>query len=117
MPEVNQSLGCPKGDSFTFSIAMQPNPDGSLPDLTGATAVWYLAEGQFDGAPIYVTKTNANGLSISKPATTWIITVGLDPADTATVPAGTYFQQCKVTLQDGGTDRVESGPFVLSVGI
>jgi hypothetical protein len=117
MATTNNAIGCPRGDSFVFAIEMQPNADGSQPDLTGATAEWYLAEGQFDGAKKYVTKTNANGIVISKPADKWLVLVPLDPVDTANVPAGTYFQQCKVTLQDSGVDRVESGPFVLSVGL
>lgn len=112
--ETNQSLSCAQGDSFAFAIDMQPNPDGTSPDLTGATASWALCQSWFKGAALYLTKNSGAGITIEQANGVWQVIVVLDPADTANVPYGMLYHECKVTLADGSVSHVATGPFELT---
>lgn len=113
MTVANQSLGCTVGDTFAFAITMQPNPDATIPDLTGATATWDLLEGDFAEAVVLIHKTIGTGVSITQIDGAWTIIVGLTPTDTAIAP-GLYYHKCELTLADGSKSHPETGPFVLS---
>jgi len=114
---TDQNLSMSKGDTFVFEIDMQAN--GTPVDLTGATAQWVLAESWFDGAPIYLTKTPGSGVTITQESGVWKIIVQILPADTApsTIPSGTLYHDCKVTLSDGSVSHVASGEFVLDPSV
>lgn len=104
----DEALGCAQGDTFTFAIDMQPNSDGSLPDLTGASAEWALEDGNYKGARVWLTKSGAIQRADSG---VWFITVTLTHDDTLSVRAGVRHHICKVTLADGSVSHPASGPF------
>lgn len=114
--DILQAVGCTKGDYFPFTIGIDPYEDGTYPDLTGATALWTLYEGMFEGAQALLQKSSADGgVTINRDdATHWQLIVNLDPADTASIPAGLYYHDAKVLI-GGGTQpsHIEGGPFEL----
>lgn len=116
---INAPIGCSKGDLFIFEIDMQDDtdPDTSPLSLAGATGQWVLAESWFDGAKIFVTKIPGSGLFINQEGGIWKIIVQLDPADTVSVPSGTLYHDCKVTLSDNTVAHVASGQFVLDASV
>lgn len=113
MPTQDQNIGCTQGDSFTFGITVLPYADNTVPDLTGASAVWALQEGNFDGANVLITKDNPPEIFITQDAGSWQVIVELDPADTIGIPRGTYYHTCKVTLATGVISHIEGGAFLL----
>lgn len=114
---ANQSLGCIKGDNAVFEIDMTTTA-GPV-DLTGAAAQWVLAESWFDSSHIFLTKTSAvsGGITITNDAGTWKVVIQLSPTDTLTIPSGTLFHDCKVTLSDASVAHVASGPFILEPSV
>lgn len=115
MPFDSEQLECSQGDTFTFGIVMQPSPDGSLPDLTGAAAEWTLSDGNYSGARVRLTKSTASGgLTIALVSGAWNITGALDPADTPGIPAGVRHHECKLTLANGAVSHPAKGPFILA---
>jgi len=112
-----QNLSSAKGDTFAFEIDMQPGVDGSVPDLSGATATWILAESWFDGASIFLTKSSGNGVFIQQESGVWKVIVALDAVDTAAVPGGTLYHECKVVLSGGDIAHIASGTFELNPSV
>jgi hypothetical protein len=102
MPTIDQALGCRQSDTFAFAITILPYADGSIPDLTGASAVWALKEGNYTGAGALISKTDAPSIVINQDdESNWQVVVGLEPEDTINIPRGMYYHQCKVTLASG----------------
>jgi hypothetical protein len=116
MPFPDQTLTTTKGDSFAFEIDLVANPGDAAPDLTDATARWTLAESWFDGARSFVTKTSGAGVFINNDSG-WKVIVALDPVDTANVPAGLMYHECRVVLSDGSISHIASGDFNLLASI
>ena len=112
---TGQTITLLKGDTLNFEIDMQTS--GGPVDLTGASAQWVLAESWFDGAKIFLTKTPGSGLTLNQELGVWKIVIAIAPTDTATVPTGTLYHDCKVTLQNGTVAHVASGEFVLSPSV
>jgi hypothetical protein len=110
MTEVNQALGCKQGDSYDFSITMQPGED-----LTGAEIEWTLTEGLFYGARAVLTKAPASVFLNSDPGINrWQIIMQLTSAETAAIAPATYYHEAKVKLNTGKIRTIEGGPFVLA---
>ena len=107
-----ETLQCIKGDTLIFEIDMEAGVD-----FTGAHGVWTLQESWFDGAKVFLTKDDIGdgSLFINQELGVWKVIVEVDPVDTETIPAGTLFHTCKVTLADGTVGHVASGPFVLGL--
>src|SRR3954468_12975695 len=114
MATRDQNIGCRIGDSFTFPISILPYPDGTQPDLTGASARWGLQEGNYTGAAVLVDKTVPPFIFIQQDdALNWQVVVELDPIDTVNLARGIYYHQCKVTLSTGIVSHIEGGAFAL----
>jgi hypothetical protein len=114
MPTRDQNIGCTQGDSFTFAITILPYPDNTVPDLTAATAQWVMQEGNYTDAAVLVVKNAPPHIYISQDeAANWQVVVGPDPEDTANLPRGMYYHQCRVALANGEVSHVEGGAFLL----
>jgi hypothetical protein len=114
MATRDQNLGCTIGDDFSFAVVMLPYPDGTLPDLTGATASWALQEGNFTGAAILIQKTTAPDIFVNQDDNlNWQIVVSLEAEDTINIPRGIYYQQTRIVLGNGVVSHVEGGAFAL----
>src|SRR6478735_2693804 len=116
MATQDQALGCSQGDTFNFAIQLTANPDGSQPDLTGASGVWSLLEGNYDEADALITKATPVGGVIQNIGGKWAAVFGLLPADTMNLRPGLYFHKCKITLSSGEVSHIEGGPFNLDIG-
>lgn len=89
MVKKNQDFEMVSGDTktITFTIEDQDAGDGSAKDLTNVdTLTWKLNTGV---ASTTVTKSLGSGVTITD-AANGIVKVSLDPADTASIPAGSY---------------------------
>jgi hypothetical protein len=114
MPTRDQNTGCTIGDSFTLGINVLPYADGTQPDLTGASAVWSLSEGNYTGAAVLITKDEPPEIFINQlEDLSWQIVVELEPADTISIPRGMYYHQCRVTLAGGLVSHIDGGAFLL----
>jgi hypothetical protein len=109
---VISDLACTQGDTFSFAIAMQANPDGSPVDLTGGSAEWTVSDGLYTGAAVRITKSTISGIIIQQINSVWTISVGLSHADTQSL-RGVYYHECKVTFADGGEDHPAAGTFTV----
>jgi hypothetical protein len=94
------------GDQWQIVFACHKS-DGTVLDLTGATAEWRLDD--FDGVNI-LTKTTADALAILPPATDGLCALTLDgDADTAAILPGYYRDQLRVVTGDGVRTTQSSG--------
>jgi hypothetical protein len=114
MATRDQNIGCTQGDDFTFAITILPYPDGTVPDLAGASARWALMEGNFTGAAVLIDKTASGEIFINTDDEgNWQVVVELDSANTQNIPRGMYYHQCVVTLAGGLKSHIEGGAFLL----
>ena len=67
----------------------------------------------------YTTDTSDTDALISKTVTslpsaaTGVYTITIDPADTSTIPKGSYFYDIKIKLSDGTIYKLSEGKFLL----
>jgi hypothetical protein len=114
MPTRDQNIGCTIGDSFTFAITILPYADNTMPDLTGASAIWAMQAGNYSGAEVLITKDQSPEIAISQDdASNWQVVVELEPGDTINIPRGIYYHQCRMVLATGVVSHIEGGAFVL----
>jgi hypothetical protein len=111
MPTTNQNLECAQGDDFSFAVAVLPYTDGSVADLTGATAQWELCEGNYQGAATLLTKDTPPGIFVDVSGAQ--IVIELDAIDTESIPPGRYFHQVRINLSTGIISHIASGAFDL----
>lgn len=81
---------------------------GAALDITGSAISWEMAQA-VDATP-EITKTLLSGIVITR-AFTGKFTITLNPSDTAALTPGTYYHECKITLQGGEAFTLFSGPF------
>jgi hypothetical protein len=112
MPTTDQNLSCSQGDDFTFAVAVLPYADGSVANLTGASAQWELNEGNYQGAATLLTKSAPPHIIVDAPGAQ--IVVELDAIDTENIAPGRYFHQVRLTLSTGVVSHIASGAFDLN---
>ena len=117
MPVTGQKIVMWARDSFSIAIGLK-NQDGTVPNLTGASARWAVAAGPFASAEPIIAKSTASGSGISlvQIAGAWTMQITLDPADTAALkasPPSAYYYEAEVTETSGRRSTVATGPFEL----
>ena len=116
MPSENQDVTHWKGDSGQITIGPVTDSDGAYPDLTDATAKWYMAaSASSTGLNIFVTKTTADGGIVITGDTNvgFTLTIELLPEDTEDVTPGAFYHECEVTDAAGEISTVTIGAFTL----
>jgi hypothetical protein len=110
--EAQQNFELTAGDDASLSVTVRDRSTGDAVDLTGCTAAWVASRGSrrllgddcLPADPI-VSKTG----TLAGDPSTGVFTVALDPADTASLRAGDYRHQARLTDADGNTVAVMSG--------
>lgn len=103
MTMIGQRVTLRAGDTRTLEISVQ---GVTAEDLVGATATWRM--GILDPAGtdiVYVEKTGTIAGAV--------VSIALEPADTAEVKPGTYSHECRITDAGGAVSTVTVGPFLL----
>lgn len=115
MPATGQDITHYVGDSLTIQLGPVLDADGSLADLTSATARWWMAKSvNATGVDIYVEKALGSGLALTvNTGGEWIVVVTLDPSDTEGKKSGTYYHECEVVDASGNVSTVTIGKFKL----
>ena len=94
-----------RGDSCIHQITVK-STDESAKDVTGATVTYTVRANSKSGTQV-IQKTVNNGIVLTTP-TSGILTVTLNPADTALDVGRKYFYDCQVTLS-GVVQTVQAG--------
>jgi hypothetical protein len=109
MPAENQNVALLAGDSLDIVLPVKTLAGADVP-LAGATVRWWLGRSRWSvGADIFVKKSIGQGIAIDGATAT----VSLAPADTDTLPAGTYYHEAEVIFADGSVSTVTTGSFIL----
>lgn len=103
MPATNQNFGMWAGNFMTLQIEVRL-PDGTAPDLTGASAAWKLSDDP--GGTALITKSAS---IVGPTADPPVVQVSIDAADTADLPAGQYWHEAEVTDSLGRLTTVAVG--------
>lgn len=90
------------GDSRTLTIEITDDA-GTPVDVSTSSDITYAIFRQT--GELLVTKTISEGVLIDES----IVTVTLDPADTADLVGGTYVHECQITAADDSVYTVLSG--------
>lgn len=116
MPQTNQNVSHPVGDSLTLNIGPVKEQNGTTnADLTGATARWWLAKKvKSTGADIIVEKSTSDGIAITEDTGAFTVVVTIDPADTEGQKATAYYHECEVVDAAGSISTVMTGTFTLT---
>jgi len=93
------------GDDKSIAVTVT-DPDGAAVTLTGATATWALATAP--GAAPLVTKTSGDGEIAIGGDDANVVTVTLEPADTATL-GGVYLHELQLVDGANKTHTVYQG--------
>ena len=116
MPAENQDVTHWKGDSAQITIGPVTDSDGGFPDLTDASAKWYMAaSASSTGSNVFVTKsTDDGGIIITGDINAgFVLTIELLPNDTEDLVPGAFYHECEVTDAAGEISTVTVGAFTL----
>ena len=94
-----------RGDTVLHQITVQ-NTDESVRDVTGATVTYTVRANSKSGTQV-IQKTVGSGIVLTTP-TSGILTVTLNPADTALDVGRKYFYDCQMTLS-GVVQTIQAG--------
>jgi hypothetical protein len=106
----NQNFEAYKGDTRNISVSVEDD-DGAAVDLTGATIKWAAANTPTSVAVIS-KQTGGSGISITD-ASGGVFVITLQPADTASLRARTYYHEAQVTDAGGVISTVLTGKMKL----
>lgn len=116
MPAENQDVTHWKGDTGQITIGPVTDSAGAFPDLTSATAKWYMAaSASSTGSNIFIQKSTADGGIVITGDTNvgFTLTIELLPADTESLAPGDFYHECEVTDAAGEISTVTVGAFTL----
>jgi len=91
------------------------NVDGSIPNLAGLTARWWMGRNaQATGADIFVKKDVNSGVTvvITDPSKPYVL-ISLAEADTMNVEPGDWYHECVLFGPGASSAVVISGRFIL----
>jgi hypothetical protein len=114
MPAVNQDITAYVGDTLIITIPVLDGA-GQNVDLAGAGASWWMGKNvTATGADVYIKKSLGQGMTLTdNTAGLYTITITLDPSDTQTLQAGTFYHEAAVIDSQGDIARISLGKFIL----
>jgi hypothetical protein len=114
MPATGQNVAQWAGDTLSLRIPIA-NPDGSRPNLAGASGKWWLTP-KSSSAPAEAL-LKKEGIALQNAATTPTLVVSLSPADTRDIPPGVYYHEAEITDADGNISTVMTGRFTIQPAV
>ncbi|MCR4622110.1 MAG: hypothetical protein K5663_08520 [Clostridiales bacterium] len=88
---VNQRIDTPIGDTFSFTVQIDPADEYELISLS------FKVKANRDAVSALIDKSVGHGISVVSEG---LYAVELDPADTASLAEGTYYYVLKTGLDD-----------------
>lgn len=109
MPAENQNVVIPAGDSLDIVLAVKTEAGVDVP-LAGATVRWWMGRSRVSvGDDVLIKKSIGSGIAIVGATAT----VSLAPANTDSIPPGTYYHEAEVVFADGSVSTVTTGSFTI----
>lgn len=102
------------GNGRKLIIDIVADETGDPEDITDATVLWQCARGtttKFSRTPV-ITKTMGHGIVVSD-ASGGVVEVSLTAADTASLPAGTYYHELLVIDVTGDQQNLVADTFTI----
>jgi hypothetical protein len=114
MPATGQNVTQWAGDTLSLRIPIL-NPDGTKPNLAGASGKWWLAPAATSAAAQALLKKE--GLALQNAATAPTLVVDLAPLDTRDLLPGLYYHEAEITDANGNVSTVMTGRFTLQPAV
>lgn len=106
------------GDDATITITVTEDgtADGAVVDISGATAITWGLETDASTPVRQITKTLGSGITVTD-GPNGVFEVQIDAADTASLSAGKYKHQARVTYSGGDKETVIQGAAVIVASV
>lgn len=114
MPAISQDITLYKGDTLKITVPVR-DASSAVVNLSGAGVTWWMGKNvSSTGTDVYIKKSLGSGVSLtSDTAGLYTITVDVDPTDSQSLSAGTFYHEVAVIDADGNIGRVAIGKFML----
>jgi hypothetical protein len=110
MPATNQNAQMVAGDSKTLAFSCL-EADGSAANLAGCTLRWWVGRNpKARGTSVLLKKTTSSGISLASASR---VLVAIAPADTVSLPPGTYYHELEAIDTGGNVDTLARGSLTI----